>query len=234
MDTRTFCDLLERAYQRVHAKENEMIVVRFDPDPQDPNGPYSECLGLIVGEDEHMAPVAAAAMKLIWDDMAPEDWAGQEASALTEVIGQIDEAMGDFVTLMDTMKIAPYMEWHVAYFEWASEDDHGRNATEVLGPMAVRTYTAEDLMHTMTSIASSDMDVNAAWYSGRGMVGKECPSISGDARSVRRAYLEIAKRLGEDIDDNVTKDDVLDMLSEVETDTLGHGVVMYFPKFTKD
>jgi hypothetical protein len=98
MKTRYFCELLERAMRQAYDQESDFDNVSYLPEE---GGEMATCLGIFIHPEQHMAVVAANAMHLIYQEVPAED---------------ADEAMGDFCSLMAGMKIAPYMQWHCAYF----------------------------------------------------------------------------------------------------------------------
>lgn len=109
MKTKLFCELLERAFTDVTGSESNFDTVPYIPD----NGGESlTCLGIFLLEDVHMAQVAAKAQHLLWADM----------SAASADDADIDEAMGDLADLISGMQIAPYMQWHCAYFPGLTAD----------------------------------------------------------------------------------------------------------------
>lgn len=132
MQTKRFIDLIERAYRDVTQAEPVVMSMLYDPKPGDDTVAISECLGLIIQEHVHMAEIAAKAMYLLWQDHS-------EDPAYSNDDADIDEAMGDFVTLMGTMRVLPYMHWHCAYFPGITDEEGDRNSTEVLGGGTGRT-----------------------------------------------------------------------------------------------
>lgn len=125
MKTKTFITLLEMALERVTGEKHEVREVPYDPKVGDPSVPVINCLGFVLQEHIHMAEVAAQAMYIIWEDPNGE---------LTEDDDK-DEALGDFVVLIGTMRVLPYMQWHCAFFPHLTADQMAgeRNETETIG-----------------------------------------------------------------------------------------------------
>lgn len=108
MKTSLFCRLIELAISEQYGEESSFDTVPYIPEE---GGAQKSCLGVFLLEDVHMGEVAAKAMHLLWGQM-------NEFSGSGEPEADIDEAMNDFVNIMGTMKIAPYMQWHCAYFPY--------------------------------------------------------------------------------------------------------------------
>lgn len=105
MKTKRFCELIELAIREQYGEESEFDTVPYIDDA----GKACKCLGVFLTEEIHMAAVTAKAQHILWKQMgAFEGDSSDEAD--------IDEAMGDFADLIDGMRIAPYMQWHCAYF----------------------------------------------------------------------------------------------------------------------
>lgn len=221
MNTSRFIEVLERGYLKAHGKENNMIEVHFDPDPEDRDGGLSSCLGLLLGEGEHMVTVVAHAIYEIMQDYSFAE--GPEREDLLD----LDEEVHDFVTLIGTMKVAPYMQWHVAYFEWATPDED-RNATEVLGGDAPPDTERGRMEFDDLAAEFENLGVSVhAEYSGRGMMGRTCLGISGPKTTVAEAWSTVLQA----VDD---ADPVRAKLTAFAEDSLGDDVIMYFPQITKE
>jgi hypothetical protein len=117
MKTKLFCELIELAISEMYGEESQFDTVPYVPE----NGTKMEqCLGVFLLEDVHMAAVSAKAQYILYRQMTDE---GCEDA-------DIDEAMGDFADLMAGMRVAPYMQWHCAYFpdltaEQTEDDEEG-------------------------------------------------------------------------------------------------------------
>ncbi len=107
MKTSRFCELIEEAMAEEYAPS------QFDTVPflREGDGAAEPelCLGIFLTEGVHMAVVAARAQYLLWQGM-------NEFSGIGAPEEDIDEEMGDFCNIMTTMRVAPYMQWHCAYF----------------------------------------------------------------------------------------------------------------------
>jgi hypothetical protein len=99
----------------------------------------------------------------------------------------------------------------------------------------VRTYPLDAIDEAAND---ADGSVRPDGYSGRGMYGKTCASVS--FRSLSDAFRFFA-RLGEftavnAADDSGMDDDASvrlpDLMESVETDTMGLGLIAYFPGWT--
>lgn len=108
MKTKTFCELIERAVRELSDQEVEFETVPYLDDHGEPR----ECLGICLVKRWHFALIASKAMYLIWQDNDAE-W-NDDADK--------DEALGDFVDLVGTMRVAPYMQWTCIYFPGLTEE----------------------------------------------------------------------------------------------------------------
>lgn len=111
MKTSLFCQLIELAISEQYGEESSFDTVPYIPED---GGAQKSCLGVFLLEDVHMGEVAAKAMHLLWSQM--NNFGGSGAPE-----ADIDEAMNDFVNIMGSMKIAPYMQWHCAYFPYLTQ-----------------------------------------------------------------------------------------------------------------
>lgn len=67
-------------------------------------------------------------------------------------------------------------------------------------------------------------------YSGRYMYGDKCPAIKSEDNVAKLLSNIINSVLDEEFDDD-EKDILREMFDNVRTDSLGLGIVIYFPKF---
>lgn len=109
MKTKTFCSLVEEAIRQRYGEEVDFDTVPYDHG--DGNGTH-RCLAVFLTEDLHMAVISAQAMYLIWSD--PDGRFNDDADK--------DEAMGDFVDIIEGFRVAPYMQWTAIYFPGLTED----------------------------------------------------------------------------------------------------------------
>lgn len=105
MKTKRFCDLMERAMAEEYGESTFDTIPYLDEGA----GEQKYCLGIFLLEGVHMATVTARAMYILWQDHMNDPLYSNEDA-------EIDEAMGDFCDIMGGMRIAPYMQWHCAYF----------------------------------------------------------------------------------------------------------------------
>jgi hypothetical protein len=104
MKTSTFTKLVEQAIVEVYGESEKS---EFDTVPYlDDDGQPKYCLGIFITEIVHMAAVAATAMLIISQD-----------DEYTQ------EDLEHFPLLMGLFRIAPYMQWHCAYFPGLTKDD---------------------------------------------------------------------------------------------------------------
>ena len=73
-------------------------------------------------------------------------------------------------------------------------------------------------------------------YSGRGMYGSRCVGISGDVGSCMEVIKQIIKEahLGMAWNDDLDFDSVVDLLLDWTEDSLGLGVVYYWPQLKSE
>lgn len=75
--------------------------------------------------------------------------------------------------------------------------------------------------------------VTLSSYSGRGMMGKRCMSVSGDANYVKSfAYIcmkELARRLAAGEIEEEVSDAVAETITGHRSDSLGMGIIIYWP-----
>lgn len=64
-------------------------------------------------------------------------------------------------------------------------------------------------------------------YSGRGMFGQKCLGVSCDSEV--RLIIDFVRELCATTDDQAEINDVLDMISDVKTDSLGRQTIIYWP-----
>ena len=67
-------------------------------------------------------------------------------------------------------------------------------------------------------------------YSGRGMYGRKCVGLSGSLRDCMQVIAEVIKdaHLCEQLNFN----DVVDTLLDAQQDSMGRGVILYWPEIT--
>lgn len=73
------------------------------------------------------------------------------------------------------------------------------------------------------AIEGAGYDVRS--YSGRGMFGEECVAFEADGESAIAAVVKIIANAGRD-----DLDGLLDVLRRASTDSMGLGIVIYFPR----
>lgn len=115
MKTKTFCNLIERAIVACYGEANASS---FDTVPylDESSGRAKLCLGIFLNDAVHMASVAAQAMLYIHED--PDSQYDGEF----DDIEKRDEAMFDFVQLMQIFRVAPYMVWTCIYFPGLTDE----------------------------------------------------------------------------------------------------------------
>ena len=89
----------------------------------------------------------------------------------------------------------------------------------------------------MTLLDAAGLDTRQ--YSGRGMYGNYCPAFTVDNDSdILAAGFEIAQALiqinsdAANVHDYVATEDMVTMLANAKTDSMGNGTVVYFPRYT--
>lgn len=84
-----------------------------------------------------------------------------------------------------------------------------------------------------TAGLSVGADVSVRSYSGRGMYGEECFGFVTDSNSALHVFLTAAGIVGaeHDLDHRgpFGAEDAFDLARSVDTDTMGHGQIIYFP-----
>lgn len=83
-------------------------------------------------------------------------------------------------------------------------------------------------------LKKDDLHVKVSEYSGRGMYGRMCVSINGSKMDCMDVLIEAIIQAKSD---NMHESDFEDFVTELirhETDSLGHGVVFYFPAIQKE
>jgi hypothetical protein len=108
----------------------------------------------------------------------------------------------------------------------------------------------KSVQQLLCELAESEESVSVRSYSGRGMFGRECVAITGDVRSCQELIAEVIKQAtSEVIDQAASLDDdssdremesfhheqsqlmkLIDTLTAYSYDSLGLGVVWYWPK----
>lgn len=113
MRTKHFCQLIERAMLEQYGKRG---ACEFDTVPylEDDEEEPKNCLGIFLNDIVHMGVVSAKAVQLL----VAESRADPDLQDATD----LDELMADFVDIMGNMRIAPYMQWHCAYFPGLTQD----------------------------------------------------------------------------------------------------------------
>lgn len=86
-------------------------------------------------------------------------------------------------------------------------------------------------------------DAKPLWYSGRGMMGRQCLGLSGDMRTCQIAISEVIKSMFDecmqaaydtgDTGDDETFHDFVEDLMLMNFDTFGHEMIFYWPNITK-
>lgn len=86
--------------------------------------------------------------------------------------------------------------------------------------------TAQDLFELLEAMWAEPF-----WYSGRGMLGKECPAFRVDEDEL--PFQAVARMLVENGDPD-TNEQFSNALDTAKTDSLGYRTVIYFPRFTRE
>lgn len=95
------------------------------------------------------------------------------------------------------------------------------------------TCTDEEILEVLQrAVENGNVSAELRSYSGRGMYGRECVGVSidgggGDRSFVASAMYEAAQQ--EDPEDML--DDLLELFSYSEVDSLGFGTILYFPRW---
>jgi hypothetical protein len=92
-------------------------------------------------------------------------------------------------------------------------------------------------LDTIEQCLNGDGEARADGYSGRGMYGKTCAAVTFD--SLPEAFQFFA-RLGEytagvEMDEDTYEDPSLimqELVGSAQTDSMGRGIVVYFPRWT--
>lgn len=101
--------------------------------------------------------------------------------------------------------------------------------------MATRTRTISRSLFDEAADLANLYDYTVREYSGRGMYGNDCAGIVLEGQGqVNRflmalAALTVEKALYADESDVDPSADAMDLANSVATDSMGHGVVAYFP-----
>jgi hypothetical protein len=94
--------------------------------------------------------------------------------------------------------------------------------------------TAEKLLELL-----DDAGLNTRQYSGRGMSGKHCPAFKVESDTeILTAGFDISQALREQnagapsVHEYEATEDVQTLLSTATTDSMGKGIIVYFPRYT--
>lgn len=85
---------------------------------------------------------------------------------------------------------------------------------------------SNEYKHPLQNLLES-LEMNCSSYSGRGMMGKHCLSVDLRDCTLGNFFATILS----EVDDN-DKDEVAEAFEDMKTDSLGKGMVVYFPKVT--
>jgi hypothetical protein len=199
MKTGRFFELIERAYTEVTSEEPVRVSVPYDPDPSDATVEVAICLGLVLMEPVHMAEVAIRACQLMVADPSYN-------------ADTFDDELDDFGAIMGTMRVLPYMNWHCVYFPGLTQEQ-----IDAEGTGAQQLYAEFDSY-------SDELGISVRWYSGRGMMGKECLAIAGDPHAIQDALSTVRSSMGPIVGG---------LLNDFRSDELGTQSVMYWPGLPK-
>lgn len=232
MKAKRFCELIELAIREEYGTESNFDTVPYLS--EEAGASSQECLGVFLTEDVHMGPVAARAQAILVLQLASgdNDPAKGNENILLEFGRDVVDETNEFADIMGAMRIAPYMQWHCAYFPGLTEAqvladaeafDASAERLDTSGTGAeVAGMPAEQFFEELHNVAPDDGMVR--WYSGRGMYGRECVAISGSNGDCIAAISTVRERANE-----VT----LIAMNDVRTDSLGNDIVMYFPNFLR-
>lgn len=158
MQTKRFCELIELAIMQQYGEESEFDTVPYIND----EGKQAKCLGVFLTEEVHMAVIVAKAQHILWTQMGAFEGDNSDEA-------DIDEAMGDFADLMQGMRIAPYMQWHCAYFPYLTADQiEAEEADVVNDPKITRNRDhlpeeARDVLIELIEVANLEgVDLSAS------------------------------------------------------------------------
>lgn len=85
----------------------------------------------------------------------------------------------------------------------------------------------ENLIELCKSTCDSLYDAKVRSYSGRGMHGKECVGLVSNDDGFQSVVAEMV-RTG--VDEDFDMEEVADVISSARTDSMGIGIVIYWPK----
>jgi hypothetical protein len=103
--------------------------------------------------------------------------------------------------------------------------------------MAGRTFPLSLIMEALDGLVDED-DVRETGYSGRGMYGNTCAGITFDSVTQSfRFFTELGRiAVAYESDDDEALEQaagaVLDLVDAAATDSMGRGVIVYFPRWT--